>query len=138
MFSRIVRWVIPYTGTIRASVRSIAPGRAEVRLDDRRRVRNHLGSVHAVALTNLGEFASGLALVAGLPPRTRAIVTRLETRFLHKARGRLEAEGSAPVAPVPGECERIATARIRDASGQVVCEVDVTWRLRPVDEGGAR
>jgi acyl-coenzyme A thioesterase PaaI-like protein len=131
LFSWIAGRAVPYSGTIRPRVLEWRAGRARVALHDRRRVRNHLRSVHAVALTNLGELASGLALVAGLEPGVQAIVTRLETRFHRKARGRLVAEGSAEVAPVARECERPAHAVIRDAEGRLVAEVEATWRLRP-------
>ena len=131
LFSRLVSRAIPYTGSVRPLVLDWDAGRARVALTDRRRVRNHLRSIHAVALTNLGEFASGLALVGGLEPGTQSIVTRLETLFPHQARGRLVAEGSAPVAPVAEECERLARAEIHDEDGRLVAEVVATWRLRP-------
>lgn len=97
---------------------------------DRRRVRNHLNSVHAIALVNLGEVTSGLAMVSALPPGTRSIVTGLTTEFLKKARGTLTAECtcSTPVS-IATSIEQVVIAQVTDVSGEVVARVSVTWRL---------
>ena len=132
LFAMLVARVIPYTGTVHPRVLVFEPGRAVVVMRDRRRIRNHLGSVHAVALTNLGEFASGIALVPWLED-ARGIVVELRTEFLRKARGELRAEGRCEVPRVPEAMEWQTGAEIMDATGAVVARVTARWRLAPLD-----
>jgi acyl-coenzyme A thioesterase PaaI-like protein len=115
-------------------VQELAPGRAVVTLRDRRRVRNHLDSVHAIALANLAEVASGLAMLTAAGDDTRGIVLSLTIRYHHKARGRLTAVGSAAPPSVAKPLEAVAHADIHDAAGELVADADVTWRLSPREE----
>ena len=87
---------IPYAGTIEPLIQSVETGRAEVAMADRRGVRNHLRSIHAIALANLGEFTANLAVVSRQPPKTRWIVTKMEIEYVKKSRGRLTAIAEAP------------------------------------------
>lgn len=132
LFARLLRIMIPYTGTVRPYVVALRPGLARVEMRDRRAVRNHLGSVHAVALSNLGELASGLALVPWLQD-ARGIVVQLTTEYHHKARGRLTAEGTCAVPIVREAMEHRTEARITDETGEVVATVTALWRLAPLD-----
>lgn len=128
-FAQLIRFAVPYTGSLGARVTSLEPGRATATLRERRAVRQHLGAVHAIALANLAELASGLAMLSALEPGTRGIVTSLTMSYHKKARGLLTATGTAAPPPVTATTEALAHAEVRDTVGDVVAEATVTWRL---------
>ena len=137
LFGWIIAWGIPYSGTIGARIRVLEPGHCILLLRDRRGVRNHLRSIHAVAITNAGELASGLAMTTALPPDTRAIVTQLGTEYFKKARGPIVVESRVvdpprPSAPMDVEVQ----ATLTDQAGDLVARVTAMWRVAP-PEGNA-
>jgi len=120
LFSRLVGRFAPYTGTIHATVTVLRAGYAEVQMPDRRAVRNHLDSVHAIALANLAELAGNVALMYSLPDDARFIVSRIDIEYTKKARGTITAVGEPPVPRTAARAQYEVPVTLRDAGGEEV------------------
>ena len=132
LFSYILGWIVPYSGSIGAKVITLNPGYAQLQLRDHRRVRNHLNSIHAIALTNLGEYTSGLAMLGTLSESTRGIPTKISIEFYKKARGLLLAESTCTPPIVTEDTDFEVYTDIKDSEGDVVARTTVNWRLSPL------
>lgn len=137
LFSFLLGRAARYTGSISPRVLELAPGHARVGLRDRPAVRNHLRSVHAVALMNLAEVASGLATISSLPPGARGILAGLSIEYLKKARGPLEAVCDATIDYAGERREVPVEAVIHDAAGDVVARATARWLIGPETPKGA-
>lgn len=126
LFSRAVGRFAPYTGTIGARIQELESGRSLVTMLDKKSVRNHLKSIHAVALTNLVELSGSLAIIAAMHPDTRMIPIRLESEFIKKARGTVAATGSCSPPEIGFEGELSSSVVICDDAGEVVVRGRVT------------
>lgn len=132
IFSRILRHNVPYSGSIYPLVEKLSRGYVEVSMKDRHKLRNHLHCIHAIALANLGELASGLAMISALPSSIRAIVSHLEIEYLKVARGKLMAIGIAkPPDKITKSVNVLVHAKIKNQQGEVVAIAHVMWHLSP-------
>lgn len=132
LFALLFGRTVPYSGSVGPRIETLEPGLARVSIPDRRSNRQHLGSVHAIALMNVAEMASGLAMLAALRPGYRGIVTKIEIEYLKKARGRITAEAKAELPDLSVTADHLFISECRDAAGDVVARAGVTWRLGPV------
>ena len=132
LFSWLVCRRAPYFATIAPRIEELEPGHCVVRLRDRRRVRNHLGSVHAIALCNAAELAGGLATDAALPPQLRWIPKGMQVRYLKKAHGTLRATANVPrVDAARGPQELHAKVEVHNAADELVFDADITMWVSP-------
>lgn len=137
LFSKSIGLTAPYSGTIDARVEELEPGYAKVTLRDRKAVRNHLNSIHAIALMNLGEISTGLATISGMPSECRSILSGLSMDYLKKGRGTLTATCRIPVIESSARKEYEIIGEIHDESGDLVARATARWLIGPRKEAGA-
>lgn len=129
LFSRLITLFVPYSGTVGATILTLEPGHARIRLKDRWRVRNHLKSIHAVALMNIAEMSTGLATMAALPPSGRVILKHFEIEYIKKCRGTIYAEARTDRIHSLEKQDRIVESFVRDSNGELLCKARVTWQI---------
>lgn len=138
LFSRMIRFSVPYSASVGAVIEVLEPGHARLVLQDRKAVRNHLNCVHALALANAAELCSGIAMLAGLGDERRGIVTKLETEYLKKARGRLVVESKPDIPPPSSEpVTHLVHADIFDQSGDKVARFTAHWLISQAPQKAA-
>lgn len=130
-FNLGIRYYVPYTGSIRPQVLTLEKGHCRVQIYERRALRNHLNSIHAAALMNLAEAASGIAFMTALPESMRAIVTEFRIEYMKKARGTLVAECKCEVTPSREEKKYTIESFIKNQEGDIVAIGYATWFVRP-------
>lgn len=131
MFSRFVGFAAPYSSTVSPQIEELRPGYARVSMRDRRGVRNHLKSVHAVSMMNLGELATGLAINYSLPDHARGILKHLEMDYLKKGRGTLTAECNCEVPKNNHKAEYRVKAEIKNPEQEIVAKAEAIWLVGP-------
>lgn len=133
LFSRAVCFRAPYFATISPRFVALEPGRCEVRMHDRRRVHNHIGTVHAIALCNLAELSAGVMAEATIPAGMRWIPKGMAVEYLAKAVGTMHAV-AAPEAPAVESAagyEWPVVVRVSDPAGTEIFRARITMWLSP-------
>lgn len=133
LFTQVVKRMIPYTGSVDPHVEVLEPGYARISIRQRRRLEQHLGSIHAIALMNVAEFASGAAMATALPPGYRGIVTKMSIEYFKKARGRITAESRTRLPELSKNFECEVTSDLTNEKGEVVARSTAWWRIGAVE-----
>ncbi len=132
LFSRAVCLKAPYFASIAPRIDALAPGLCVVSFAHRRRVTNHIGTVHAIALCNAAELAAGLATEAGIARTMRWIPKGMQVEYLRKAVGRMTATARVTQSIDGGEGREVPVeVVIADPAGVTVFRAIVSMWVSP-------
>lgn len=131
LFSRIVCRTTPYFASISPVFEELAPGRCVARIKHRRKVQNHLGTVHAIACCNLAELCAGVGTEVTVPASMRWIPKGMTVRYLKKAIGPLTGTADIPAIAEGVAQDIVVPVAITNAAGEHVVEADITMYVSP-------
>ena len=133
LFSRAVCFKAPYFATIAPTFLRLEPGHCEAVMPDRRRVHNHIGTVHAIALCNLAELVAGVMTDASVPDGMRWIPKGMSVHYLKKATGMQRAVASPTIPLVASDTgyDLPVNVDVYDTSGERVFNAEIRMWVSP-------
>lgn len=131
LFTRIVCFKAPYFSSISPLFIELRPGHAVVTMRKRRKVQNHIGTVHAIAMANLCEIAAGTLTEASIPLDMRWIPKSMHIQYLGKAATAVTATADLPPVPSGEPFDAVVAVDVRDTNGTIVVHADITMYVSP-------
>src|SRR5688500_8932030 len=133
LFARAVCWQAPYFASIAPRVGVLESGRCEATIRHRRKVTNHLGTVHAIALCNLAELTAGLMADVTLPASMRGIPNGMRVEYLKKAVGTMRAVAKPDIPATESDqgYDLPATVVVTDPQGDTVFRAHIAMWVSP-------
>ncbi|MGE0527049.1 MAG: hotdog fold domain-containing protein [Bdellovibrionales bacterium] len=125
IFSRVLCIKAPYFSSIHPTFTELSPGRGEAAFKNRRKVRNHLGGVHAIAMANLCEFVAGVTLEVTLPSSHRWIPKSMKINYLAQATTDVRARASIDLGDLPDKGIQNVCVEVTDAAGKLVVTAEI-------------
>ena len=135
LLTLFARKTVHLLNTTQTSIDSWDQSHCKVSLQNRKRVQNHIGSVHAAAQIMLCETATGLLLSLSLPEQTTQVVKSIETDFVKRAKGDLIAIATMDPSlielaqsKVEGEIVIPVALYDEEESNPIECKITWAWR----------
>ena len=127
--SKMVCFIAPYFATIKPLLTDLRPGRVEVVFKKKRRVHNHIKTVHAIAMCNAAELAGGLCIDASLSSEFRWIPVGMKVQYLKMAKTDLRAVCEVDDYHWDKPQDVIMPVSVYDTSGVEVFHADISMRV---------
>ncbi len=130
MFSKGIAQVAPYFSTIDPEVIDLKPGYCEVMLRNQKKVHNHIGTVHAIAMCNAAELAGGMTTDVSIPKGARWIPQGMTVEYIAKAKTDLKVVCDASDVDFSQAGKIIVSVGAFDTKGTKCFNADITMNVK--------
>ncbi|MBT0586050.1 DUF4442 domain-containing protein [Alteromonas oceanisediminis] len=136
--SKLLTWMFRFkvklTGTVGIEVLETDLKRVVFRQKNRKKVQNHIGSVHAAGMALLAESATGFIVGANLPGDKLPLIKTMKLDYVKRATGDMQAEAWLTNEQIQQLIEQdkgevTVNVKVTDAKGiePVICEMIWAW-----------
>ena len=130
MFSKGVAQIAPYFGTIDPEVIDLKPGYCEVSLKNQKKVHNHIGTVHAIAMCNAAELAGGMTTDVSIPAGARWVPQGMTVEYIAKAKTDLKVVCEAADVDFSQEGKVVVPVAAYDTEGTTCFNADIMMNVK--------
>lgn len=131
LFTRFVCYRAPYFASISPLIIELGVGRAVVTMRKRRKVKNHIGTVHVIAISNLCEIAAGTMTEVSTPADMRWIPKSMNIQYLAKAETSMTAIATVPPIESGDARDYIVAVDVHDENDKIVVHADISMYVSP-------
>ncbi len=129
-FSKLVGTVAPYFSTIDPEFVELKPAYAEMILRNQKKVHNHIGTIHAIAMCNAAELVAGTMTDVSIPKGARWIPQAMSVQYLSKAKTDLKVVADGEGIDFSNGGEVIVPVAAYDDNGVKCFTADITMNVK--------
>ncbi|MDQ7050504.1 MAG: DUF4442 domain-containing protein [Enterobacterales bacterium] len=134
ILSYVLGKTIHFVGTAGVKCLYLSHQKAIFKLPAKRRVKNHIGTIHAAASALVAETASGLALAMHLPDTKMPLLKSMQIQYIKRSTGWLTAEASLTQQQIESlhrdpKGSFIVTCEVLDEISEtpILCQMEWAW-----------
>jgi acyl-coenzyme A thioesterase PaaI-like protein len=126
---------VPFVRTAGLKFEALTAERAVLTVRNRRKVQNHIHTLHAAAVALLGETATGAVFGMSVPDDKVPLLKSMRIAYIKRSQGDLRAEATLPAGLrarfTEEKGEFAVPVRITDETGEPTVEAEYIWAWRP-------
>lgn len=130
MFSKGIGQVAPYFATIDPEIMEYKQGYCALKLRNQKKVHNHLGTIHAIAMCNAAELVAGMTTDASIPTGARWIPQGMSVEYLAKAKSDLKIVCDAQQVDFSTQGNVIVSVTAFDDEDRLCFTADITMNVK--------
>lgn len=126
--------MVPYVSTSGVRIIDLVEERAETVIPNRRKIRNHVGGVHAAAVALLAETTSGVLVGRNVTDEALPLIKTMRLDFVKRNQGAFRAVARLDREQIEAlqtttKGETVVPVELTDATGRqpVLCEMVWAW-----------
>lgn len=134
VLSRALGNTVKFVGTAGCQFEEMTTDKVVVSLKNRKKVRNHIGQIHAAAMVLIAETATGMLVGMNVPDDKLPLMKKLEAKYVRRSKGQMRAEAwlteeQKTQIKSQEKGEVLVNVKVTDESGEepVLCQMLWAW-----------
>lgn len=130
----LFRYKVKLVGTLKISITQTDLKSVTFFVKNRKKVRNHIGQVHAATMALLAESATGFVVGLNLPGDKLPLIKRMDLRYVRRSLGDMSAvahltDAQIALMQTQDKGDIMVAVTVTDESGEepIVCEMNWAW-----------